>query len=147
MTTDDRWLVDAMWRATDLTRAYLAQNRSLIATCLTGLDAGRLERVLAWLVLDHDELFDTLGGPSMAVRQINGLAALAPLEHEFATTTAIRRVAAKESTLTQALEDLAPLDRIHTIAICTAVMLLEAYGSAHALKQLDDDAAHYEHLG
>ncbi|MEV6730684.1 hypothetical protein [Streptomyces sp. NPDC051364] len=75
---DDPWLVDAMWRATDLTRAYLSQNRAHVERCLADLDTGRMERVLAWLVLDHDELFDRLGEPSMAVREIDAVAALSP---------------------------------------------------------------------
>lgn len=100
---DDPWLVDAMWRATDLTRAYLSQNRAHIEGCLADLDFGRMERVLAWLVLDHDELFDRLGEPSMAVREIDAVAALSPMENEFATTSAVRRVALRETGLTAAV--------------------------------------------
>jgi hypothetical protein len=144
---DDPLLVDAIWRASDLTRAYLDQDRAQVAACLTGLDTDRLERVLVWLGLDHDRLFDTLGEPSMAVRDIYAVAALAPPEIEFATTTAVRRVAAKESTLLQAVEGLAPLDRVHVIAINTVVMLLDTHGRAKALELLDEDALEYERKG
>ncbi len=145
--TDDPWLIDAMWRAADLTRAYLDQDRAQVAACLMGLDTDRLERVLVWLGLDHDRLFDMLGEPSMAVRAIYDVAALAPPEIEFATTTAVRRVAAKESTLLQALEGLAPLDCVHAIAINTVVMLLDTPGRTKALEMLDEEALEYERKG
>lgn len=145
--TDDPWLVDAMWRAADLTRAYLAQDRVRVADCLTGLDTGRLECVLAWLILNHDELFDTLEEPSMAVREIDAVAAVGPLESELASTTAMHRVAAKEAGLIQAVEVLAPLDRVHTIAICTVVMLMGAFGRINALEQLHEEAVAYERMG
>ncbi|MFD7667813.1 hypothetical protein [Streptomyces sp. NPDC059788] len=147
MADDDPWMVDAVWRASDLTRAYLTQDRARVAGCLAGLDTGRLERVLVWLVLEHDELFDRLGEPSMAVREIDAVAALAPVETELAMTTAVRRVAAKEAGLTRAVARLPPLDQIHAIAICTVVMLLEALGRSRALDQLDAETAHYERMG
>ncbi|WP_445520931.1 hypothetical protein [Streptomyces sp. NEAU-174] len=144
---DDPRLIDAMWRAADLTRAYLVQDRVQVATCLTGLDTSRLERVLAWLILEHDRLFGELGEPSMAVRELDAVAALAPLETELAMMTAVRRVATEETGLTAAVEGLEPLDRIHAIAICTAVMLLEARGRTTALKQLDAETVRYEQMG
>lgn len=140
-------MVDAVWRAADLTRAYLAQDRARVADGLTDLDTGRLERVLAWLILTHDDLFDTLGEPSMSVREVKAVAALAPPETEFATTTALHRVAAEETGLTKAVESLAPLDRVHAIAICTVVMQLEAFGRTTALEQLDKETAEYERMG
>ncbi|MFI2215184.1 hypothetical protein ACH47A_36430, partial [Streptomyces sp. NPDC020141] len=70
-------MVDAIWRASDLTRAYLGRDSAQVTGCIAGLDTGRLERVLVWLVLDHDRLFDDLGGPSMSVREIDEAAALA----------------------------------------------------------------------
>lgn len=145
--TDDPWLVDAMWRATDLTRAYLTPDRARVAACLTELAGDRLDRVLVWLILDHDALFDRLGEPSMAVREIDAVAALAPMEVEFATTTAVCRVAAKEARLAQAVEGLAPLDRVHAVAICTVVMLLDALGRTTALEQLDEETVKYERMG
>lgn len=83
----------------------------------------------------------------MGVRNLNELAALAPPETEFATATAVRRVAAGETGLTRALEDLALPDCVHAIAICTAVMLLEAHGPTGALKHLDEQAAAHEREG
>ncbi|WP_329404380.1 hypothetical protein [Streptomyces melanogenes] len=142
---DDPRLVDAMWRATDLTRAYLAQDRSRVAACLVGLDMERLECVVAWLACEHDLLFERLGEPSMGVRELDAVAALAPPETEFATTAAVRR--AKETGLLRAVEDLALLDQIHTLAVCTVVMLLEAYGRARALERVDADTAEYERRG
>ncbi|MGP3979022.1 hypothetical protein ACTWQF_34425 [Streptomyces sp. 8N114] len=65
----------------------------------------------------------------------------------MATTTAIHRVAAKEATLLQAVEDLTLVDRIHAIAVCTVVMLLEALGRAQALQWLDKETAGYERRG
>ncbi|MBT2423421.1 substrate-binding domain-containing protein [Streptomyces sp. ISL-22] len=76
--------VIAMWRVADLTRACLAQDRAQVAACLAGLGTDRVERVLAWLILNHDELFDELREPSMAVREVDAVAALAPLESDFA---------------------------------------------------------------
>lgn len=35
---DDPWLIDAIWRAADLTRAYLVQDRVQVATYLTDLE-------------------------------------------------------------------------------------------------------------
>jgi hypothetical protein len=136
-----------MWRAVDVTRAYLARDRAGVAACLTGLDTGRLEYVLAWVVLRHDELFETLGEPSMGVREIGAVAALAPPEAEFATTTAVHRVAARETGLARAVEGLALVDRVHTLAVCTVVMLLEAVGHATALERLDEEAGEYERMG
>jgi hypothetical protein len=144
---DDPWMVDAIWRATDLTRAYLDRDRALVAACLTGLDTARLERVLSWLSLDHDDIFDMLGEPSMGMRTIDALAALAPPEIEFATTTAVRRVAAKEVGVVDALEALALLDRVHALAICTAVLLLEGLGHSKAREHLDEYTADYERMG
>lgn len=144
---DDPWLVDAMWRATDLTRAYLSQNRAHVEACLAGLDTGRMERVLAWLVLDHDELFERLGEPSMAVREIDAVAALSPVENEFATTSAVRRVALREKGLTAAVGDLALSDQVHAISVCTAVMALQALGRVRALEEVDEKAVEYERMG
>ncbi|MGW8452459.1 hypothetical protein [Streptomyces niveus] len=143
--TDGGSMVDAMWRATDLTRAYLSGDRAGIAGCLTGLGTDRLEPVVAWLVLTHDEHFDTLGEPSMGMRAIDAVAALAPPEVEFATTTAVR--AAKKTGLVRAVEGLRLMDQIHAIAICTVVLLLEAHGRTTALEQHDRETAAYERMG
>ncbi|MGS2591113.1 hypothetical protein [Streptomyces hebeiensis] len=143
----DPRVVEAMWRATDLTRAYLAQDRVQVAACLTDLDTDRLEHVLAWLLLDRDGLFDMLGEPSMAVGEIDTVAALAPPEIEFATTTALRRVAAKETELLHAVKGLALLEQIHAVAICTVVMLLGALGRVTALEKLDAETVEFERMG
>ncbi|WP_075823959.1 hypothetical protein [Streptomyces acidiscabies] len=144
---DDPWLVDAVWRVADLTRGYLDQDRAQVASCLGGLEPGRLERVFAWSSLEHDRLFGILGEPSMTVRDIYEVAALAPPEIEFATTTAVRRVAMKESTLLGALKSLALLERIHAVTINTVVMLLETHGRTKALKLLDEEALDCERKG
>jgi acyl-coenzyme A synthetase/AMP-(fatty) acid ligase len=146
-TAEDPWIVDAMWRANDLTRAYLARDRARVAACIVGLGGDRLERVLIWLSLDHDALFTDLGEPSMGMSEAAALAALAPAEVEFATTTALRRVVTKEAGFLRALEGLAMLDQIHVLAICTAVMLLETYGRAGALERLDGQTAEYSRRG
>ncbi|MFI2215121.1 hypothetical protein ACH47A_36115, partial [Streptomyces sp. NPDC020141] len=70
----------------------------------------------------------------MSVREIDEAAALAPVEIELATTTALRRVASGETGLTHAVQALTLLPQIHTVAVCIAVMLLETYGRAHALE-------------
>lgn len=144
---DDPWLVNAMWRATDLTRAYLSQNRAQVDVCLADLDTGRLERVLVWLVLDHDMLFDRLGQPSLAMREIDAVAALSPMEHEFATTAAVRRVAARETGLTAALGDLALPEQVHAVTVCTVVMALQALGRVRALEEVDARAVESERMG
>lgn len=83
----------------------------------------------------------------MSMRELDAMAALAPLETELAMMTAVRRVATKEMRLTGAVEGLTLLDRVHEIAICTAVMLLEARGRTTALEQLDAETARYEQMG
>ncbi|GAV38267.1 hypothetical protein Saa2_01146 [Streptomyces acidiscabies] len=83
----------------------------------------------------------------MTVRDIYEVAALAPPEIEFATTTAVRRVAMKESTLLGALKSLALLERIHAVTINTVVMLLETHGRTKALKLLDEEALDCERKG
>lgn len=62
-------------------------------------------------------------------------------------TTAVRRVATKETGLPGAVEGLAPQDRVHAIAICTAVMLLEVRGRAAVVERLDAENARYEQMG
>jgi hypothetical protein len=69
----------------------------------------------------------------MSVRELDAVAALAPVETELAMMTAVHRIAARELGLTRAVEGLAPLDRVHAIAICTVVILLEAFGRTAAL--------------
>ncbi|MET8696934.1 hypothetical protein ABZV65_30840 [Streptomyces bauhiniae] len=144
----DPELVDAMWRAIDLTRAYLLGDSRRIALYLADLETSRLPHVLAWLLLEHDQHLDRLGGPTMNVQLIDTVAAAAPLEVEFEVTAAVRRVAAKEVRLTQALEDLErPLNQVHAITIYTAAMMAEGYGRDAAVQQLDHDAAGYELIG
>lgn len=146
-TTDDPWLVDAMWRAVDLRVAYLSQDRARVVTYLAGLDDTRLERVLAWMSVHHDEIFEQLGEPSLTVREIETVAALAPAEVELAVTTAVRRVAAGKTGLARTVSELAPLDSIHALAICTVVMLLEAVGRTGALESLDAETAEFRRVG
>ncbi|WP_018569208.1 hypothetical protein [Streptomyces sp. PsTaAH-124] len=143
----DPLLVETIWRAADLTRAYLAQDRARVAACLVGLDSGLLDRVHDWLILDHDQLFQQLGEPTMTVSRLKATAALAPAEIEFATSTAIHRVAAGETGLALALESLGQLDRIHALTVCMAVMLLDAYGRGGALAEIDEMTAGYEERG
>ncbi|WP_031045616.1 hypothetical protein [Streptomyces sp. NRRL F-5650] len=143
----DPLLVDAMWRAADLTRAYLAQDRSQIAACLRDLDTSLLERIAGWLVLDHDQLFVRLGEPTMSVSRLKDAAALAPAETSVATSTAIHRAAAGETALTHALEGLALPDQIHALTICIVVMLLEAHGRTNALVEINHMTADYEQRG
>lgn len=145
--TSDPQLVDAMWRAADLTRAYLVRDRGWIATCLSGLGDARIQRICGWLILDHDRLFDELCEPSMAAREIYAMAALAPLDTEAAVATAVQRVTAGETGIARAVENLEPVDQVHAIAISMAVMLLEALGYANALRRITADTAHYEQLG
>ncbi|MFC9128207.1 hypothetical protein ACFT4A_15325 [Streptomyces sp. NPDC057099] len=68
-------------------------------------------------------------------------------EIEFATTTALRRVAKKEVGLARAVEGLAPVDRVYAVSICTVVMLLDARGRTTALEQHDEETADYEQMG
>ncbi|WP_329021759.1 MULTISPECIES: hypothetical protein [unclassified Streptomyces] len=46
-TPEDPLPVEAIWRAADLTRAYLVQDREQVSACLTGLDRALLDRVFA----------------------------------------------------------------------------------------------------
>lgn len=43
-TTDDPWLVDAMWRAVDLRVAYLEEDRARVVSSPAGLDDARLTK-------------------------------------------------------------------------------------------------------
>ncbi|MEV6549202.1 hypothetical protein AB0M57_10875 [Streptomyces sp. NPDC051597] len=144
---DDPQLVEAMWRAADLVRFYLTQDRARIAACLTGMESDQLERVMAWAAISHDEVFGELGEPSMSLPLIDAVAALAPTETEFAATAAVRRVAAGEVGLARAVTDLALADQAHAITICTAVMRLEAHGRVGALEQVDAQTREYEQMG
>ncbi|MFC8450227.1 hypothetical protein [Kitasatospora sp. NPDC057223] len=144
----DRVTVDAICRAADLTRAYLARERAVVEGLLAGVDGGVLDGVLAWLVLDHDDLFAELGEPSMPVRGFDAVAALAPAESQFAVTTAVRRVASGDAGLAAVVEELGRReDQAHAVAICTTVMLLEAVGRTEALRILDEDTAQYIRRG
>ncbi|MYS40165.1 hypothetical protein GTY23_02640 [Streptomyces sp. SID5998] len=143
----DPQLVDAMWRAADLKRAYLTQDRGKVAACLKGLDTSQMELVCGWLVLDHDQQFEDLGEPSMTVREIYAMATLAPLDTEVAVAAAVQRVREGETGIAGAVDDLALPDQIHAIAIETSVMLLEAFGRAGALQRLDAEALRREQTG
>jgi hypothetical protein len=143
----DPQLVDAMWRAADLRRAYLAQDRDKVAACLTGLDDSQIERVCGWLILDHDQLFKELGEPPMTVREILAMATLAPLDTEVAVAAAVQRVRAGETGIADAVDGMALVDQAHAIAIQTAVMLLETLGRAGALQRLNTEVREYEQMG
>ncbi|MYV99937.1 hypothetical protein [Streptomyces sp. SID3343] len=80
----------------------------------------------------------------MGVRELDAVAALAPPETEFATTTAVHRVAAGETGLAGAVEGLALVGRVYTLAVCTVVMLLEAFGRATAPERIDEQVGEYE---
>ncbi|MFC8449143.1 hypothetical protein [Kitasatospora sp. NPDC057223] len=145
---EDRATVDAMWRAADLTRAYLAEDRAMVEKILAEVDTDALDSILAWLIISHDELFDGLGEPSLSVRGFEAVAALAPPESEFAVTTAVRQVASGEIGLHAAVEDLGRReDQIHAVAICSTTMLLEAVSRTDALQMLDKDTAEYVRKG
>lgn len=144
----EAWMVDAMWRSADLTRAYLVRDRARVAAVLAGLDDDGLDHVLTWLVLDHDALFDGFGEPFLSVREIGALAALAPVEAELAVTTAVRQVAAGTTGLARAVAMLDPVHRVHAVAISTAVILLDAQGGpAGAVAWIDNETARYKRLG
>ncbi|MFB6791742.1 hypothetical protein ACFCWT_34320 [Streptomyces olivaceus] len=143
----DPQLVNAMWRAVDLTRAYLAQDRDKVAACLKGLDTSQMEQIFGWLILDHDQWFEELGEPPVTVRELYSMAALAPMETEAAVAAAVQRVRAGEAGITGAVGNLALLDQVHAIAIETAVMVLEAFGRVGALQRLDTEALRYEQMG
>jgi hypothetical protein len=49
--------------------------------------------------------------------------------------------------LARAVEGLALLDQVHTLAVCTVVMLLEGVGRVTALERLDKKAGKYERMG
>ncbi|RGD59423.1 hypothetical protein DR950_17930 [Kitasatospora xanthocidica] len=140
-------MVDAKWRGIDLARAYLTRDRVRVAACLEGLDTERLECVLGLLAFSYDDLLGDLGEPFMKVSDLDKVAAVAPLETELATTTAVHRVAAKEVGFAQAMTDLGLVDRIHALSICSVVMLLGAFGHAGAVAHLDEEAATCERMG
>ncbi|MFD8609536.1 hypothetical protein [Streptomyces sp. NPDC059631] len=143
----DPQLVDAMWRANDLRRAYLDRDRARVAACLAGLAPGQIERVCGWLILDHDALFRELGEPPLTVREIYATATAAPLDTEVAVAAAVQRVTAGETGIADAVDGLALLDQVHAIAIQTAVILLEALGRDGALERFDTMALEYERMG
>jgi hypothetical protein len=143
----DPHLVEAVWRAADVTRAYVRGDRDAVTAALAGLDTTRTERLVRWLGLDCAELFDSLGEPDLAVRRIDRVAAAAPVETELALTTLVREVGARETGLLGAVEGLEPMDRAHALAVLTAVMLLDAVGHAGALARLTAATTYFERLG
>ncbi|MER5494272.1 hypothetical protein [Streptomyces sp. NPDC002490] len=146
MTTHDLMVVDTMWTAAKLNRAYLSQDSTRIATCLDEAkrDVHHLEHVVVWCSLQHDDLFAELGEPSMSSRALTVTAALAPPEVEFAVTTALRRVA--EIGLRRAVGALDLSHQAHALAICSTVLMMEAFGRTEALKRLDNDDAMREEV-
>ncbi|MBD0670014.1 hypothetical protein [Streptomyces sp. CBMA156] len=148
--TDHPWMVDAKWRGIDLTRAYLTRDRAQVATRLDGLDEERRGFVLALLgyyYYYYHDLLGELGEPPMNVTDLHTVAAVAPVDTEFETTTAVRRIATTEVSFSEAMTDLGLADRIHMLAVCIAVMLTDVLGEAGAVAALDDEAATCERQG
>jgi hypothetical protein len=144
---DQASVVEGMWRATDLTRAYLTEDRAGVEACLQGLDALQMEHLLAWQVLEHDMLFGDLGEPSMSVPVLDAVAAVAPADCEFVMTMAVREAIAAGTGLSGRLETFAMPAQIHTLSVCMAVMLLEAHGRQGALQFVDAAAEDYARRG
>ncbi|MFI9833795.1 hypothetical protein ACIHIX_39620 [Streptomyces sp. NPDC051913] len=131
---DEAAVAEGMWRATDLTRAYLDQDRVRVGACLDGLDSVQVEHLLVWQVLEHDMLFDDLGEPSMSVRVLDEVSALAPVDCEFVMTTAVREAVAAGTGLSSRLQEFAVAAQVHALTVCMVVMLLEAHGRHGALE-------------
>lgn len=146
MTEDDPQLSEGIWRAIDLTRAYAVGDSEAVARHLAGLDTAMLELVFSWLVLRYDDALELMDS-TMEVRQINAVAALAPPEHEFAVTTATRRIADGECGMKDAVAGLPLLDRIHAMAVYTVVTIQQQLGSVGALEFLDAAAQRATELG
>ncbi|MFX4293580.1 hypothetical protein [Streptomyces bohaiensis] len=139
--------VEAMWRALDLLRPYLGRDRAGVAATVRGLSGDQEQHLLAWLVLDRDALAEELGMPAMELAQADAVASLAPAEAELAVTTVLRRVTREGVSFVEAVADLAPVNRVHALAVRIAVMLLEAYGSEGAQAHLDAAGARYVRHG
>ncbi|MFK0048661.1 hypothetical protein ACIQU4_32130 [Streptomyces sp. NPDC090741] len=94
--TDPR-MNEAAWRALDLTRAYVARDRTAIVEHLADLEEDQLTvagGVLITMYNDTREVLRNTGrphNPATVVREVDAVARFAPTEHEFAVTTAVRR--------------------------------------------------------
>lgn len=141
-------VVEGMWRATDLTWAYLTEDQTQVRASLEGLDSDQLAHTLAWQSLDHDMLFDDLGDPSMSVPLLDAVAALAPLDCEFMMTTAVRKAAAAGTGLVSSgLETFPTSAQIHALTVCMSVMLLEAHGRHGAQEFVTTSVDNYVRRG
>lgn len=68
------------------------------------------------------------GEPSMSVRVLDAVAALAPVDCEFVMTTAVREEGAAGTGLTSRPEKIPGAAQIDALTVCTVVMLLQAHG-------------------
>ena len=100
-----------MWRSLDLLRGYAYRSRAAVAGILDGLIMASPR--------GNDEV-------TLLVSRIDDLAALASLEHEFAVTTAVRRIAVDEIDIDTAVRTLDPVDCAHALAVLTTVTTTSA---------------------
>ncbi|WP_051740873.1 hypothetical protein [Streptomyces xylophagus] len=94
--TDPRQ-VEAAWRALDLTRAYVARDRTAIVEHLADLEENQLAFAGGVLITTYYETREVPRNtgrphnPATVVREVDAVARFAPTEREFAVTTAARR--------------------------------------------------------
>jgi hypothetical protein len=124
----------ALWAELDLLRGYAYRDRVVIAAILAGLTNDQLDAVETAITARYNDSLAMASGPAgpallragdpddevtLPISVVDALAALAPVEHEFATTTTARRIALDEIDQDTALDALDPVQRIHTLAVLT----------------------------
>jgi len=120
---DDPDMDVPMWRALDLQRAYAYRDRVVIATLLSELNETQLAHACTVLIGNYNDdlrglsrLLRTDVSARALLREVDHAAALAPAEHEFAVTTAVRDVAHARTDMTTALAALDTVARAHLLA-------------------------------
>jgi hypothetical protein len=146
--TTDPALDVPMWLGLDLQRAYAYRDRAAVAALLSGREPAQVDLVVCVLIENHNETLRILSatrrvdlGGRALLAEIDQVAGLAPAEHEFTVTTAVRRFAAGHTDLTSALAELAPVDRAHTLAVYITAANLAAFSRKGYQRLLEDTAA------
>lgn len=148
--TDPR-MNEAAWRAHDLLRAYAARDRAAIVEHLAHLEDDQLEfarGVVANFYNDTRGVLRDTGrphNPITLVREVDTVARFAPAEHEFAVTTAARRLARGEAKMQEVIDVMDVRDRI--LAVYTLALLLAVFSRKRVQNMLDHAAQTTEAIG
>ncbi|AUY53547.1 hypothetical protein [Streptomyces sp. CB01881] len=134
---------EAAWRAHDLLRAYAARDRAAIVEHLAHLEDDQLEFARGVVANSYNDTRGVLRdtgrphNPITLVREVDTVARFAPAEHEFAVTTAARRLARGEAKMQEVIDVMDVRDRIHTLAVYTLALLLAVFSRKRVQNMLD----------